>query len=477
MKRQLFHLGSAFIASGSLLCLFSCKKLVQVPPPINSITTSQAFSTDYQATEAMAGVYSGMINPLSGLSAFDGGATVYCSASADEINYFTNTNLARYQFQVNQLQANNQNVSTMWNDAYTTIYGCNAVLSGLQGSTAIHDSVRNELIGEAKFVRAFSYFYLLNWFGNLPLVMTIDYNKTSMLPRSSIDTVYSAIVGDLKDAESRLSIDYSFGNGERIVPNRWAAAALLARVYLFKRDWQDAVSASSLVLNNNSLYGLVSDLNGVFLANSTEAIWQLQQSSQIPPYNGTQDGALFVPYGSGYQPTVYVTASLLGAFEPFDQRRVKWIAGTTYQTKTYYYPFKYRIGPKQAKAKGVDSAYYMVLRLAEQYLIRAEAEANGATGGISAAVTDLNVIRNRAGLGPYAGPMVQDSVLNAIYHERQVELFAEWGHRWLDLKRWGNAIQVLSAEKVTGIKSDALAYPIPNNELQRDPNLTQNPGY
>jgi hypothetical protein len=121
----------------------------------------------------------------------------------------------------------------------------------------------------------------------------------------------------------------------------------------------------------------------------------------------------------------------------------------------------------------------MVLRLAEQYLIRAEAEAN--EGDSTDAIDDLNVIRNRALLPNYSAN-VNGSLLSAILHERQVELFTEWGHRWFDL------IRTNSADSVMGIiaplkhgswndNNDQELYPIPQTARNLDMNLTQNPGY
>jgi hypothetical protein len=144
---------------------------------------------------------------------------------------------------------------------------------------------------------------------------------------------------------------------------------------------------------------------------------------------------------------------------------------------TYYYPFKYKIDSLGAPV----SEYEMVLRLGEQYLIRAEAEANG-TGGTGAAISDLNVIRNRAGLPNYSGASDPTSVSNAIYHERQVELFTEWGHRWLDLKRTGMVDTVMGTGGACAAKGGTWNtnwqwYPISLYELQHDPNLQQNSGY
>ena len=149
----------------------------------------------------------------------------------------------------------------------------------------------------------------------------------------------------------------------------------------------------------------------------------------------------------------------------------------------YYYPDKYKSDSFGAPV----TEYEMVLRLGEQYLIRAEAEANGANGGAASAVADLNVIRARAGLPAYSGSMNQDSVLNAIYHERQVELFTEWGHRWFDLKRDslinsvmgspGNVFQEKYGPNAPNWNPNWQWYPIALGQLQADPKLVQNLSY
>jgi hypothetical protein len=479
MKNSFQHALRIVVAIGFPIFTYSCKKLVTIPPPVNTITTTQAFQNDLQATEAMLGVYNTMLSTgNSSQSIFAGGATFFCAASADELSFYTDNNTIYDQFQSNQLLPTNSVVSVQfWNSAYSTIYGCNSVIAGVQNSGSIHDSVKSELIGEAEFVRAFSYFYLVNLFGEVPLVTTINYDATSLLGRSEIDTIYSQIFADLKDAQLRLPTDYSVGNGQRIIPNRWATTALLARVYLYKGDWVDAANEATTILNNSSLYGLVLNLDSVFSANSNEAIWQLQQSNQVFPFNATPEGSFFIPSSQTGEPNMYLTSELLGAFEVTDMRRMFWVDSTIYMGQTYYYPYKYRIGPSQEVVNGFDSSYYMVLRVGEQFLIRAEAEANGANGGIVAAVLDLNAIRQRAGLAAYSGSQAPDSVMSAIQHEWQIEFFAEWGHRWLDLKRWGTASSLLSSTKGITVTTSALLYPIPTTELSVDPNLTQNQGY
>jgi hypothetical protein len=115
-----------------------------------------------------------------------------------------------------------------------------------------------------------------------------------------------------------------------------------------------------------------------------------------------------------------------------------------------------------------------VLRLAELFLIRAEA--NAQLNNVSNAVDDLNVLRTRAGLDLLPNSLSQQDCLNAVYQERRVELFAEWGHRWFDLKRTGQADAVLGTMKPAW-KSSAVLYPIPFGEIQLNPLLTQNAGY
>src|SRR6202012_219133 len=159
-----------------------------------------------------------------------------------------------------------------------------------------------------------------------------------------------------------------------------------------------------------------------------------------------------------------------------DNRKIAWLDSTIYNGIVYYFPYKYKIGPKQQSDGSTPTEYYMVLRLAEQYLIRAEAEANGAGAGINAAITDLDIIRHRAGLADYSGPTDPASVKNAILHERRIEFFAEWGNRCLDLKRTGEADSVLIPIKPQWQSYQQL-YPIPLSDINQAPNLTQNAGY
>lgn len=498
IKKYCYLISVAFCVLLLAFGLSSCKKMVAIPEPNNSLTVKEAYGTDALANSTIAGIYTQMIN--GGRLDFGSGAlTIFCGLSSDELIDFAGTADANgYQFNSNTLLSTNGTISgAFWTSPYTYIYAANTAIEGLAASTGVHDSVRNELTGEAKFIRAFCYFYLTNLYGDVPLALTSDWNKTALMANTPQSQIYDQIIADLKDAQSLLPADYSVSNGERIRPNKWAATALLARVYLFNKKWQDAEAQATAVLNNSSLYSL-DTLKGVFLKNSTETIWQLQQNKSVAPnFNGTWDGRYFIPLGSLsdlppnivtlvfndwntyaaiFVPTYYFSNQLAHAFESGDQRTVSWLDSTgATPSGSYYFSKKYTISASQSSSSNAVPQYYMVLRLAEQYLIRAEARAELGEGN---AVDDLNAIRNRAGLANYAGSTDQASLLNAIYHERQVELFCEWGSRWLDLKRTEQANTVLSAITMKQPwSSNSLLYPIPLSELNTDPNLKQNTGY
>ena len=464
----------------------SCRKMVTVPEPINSITTAEVFTSDAQAASTMAGIYTQLVNGQQ-MSFSNGYITLLAGMSADELFYYGTGDLSILAFSPNQLLNSNGYTPIVWTSAYKVIYNANSVIEGIAASTsdALTDSVRKELTAEAKFVRAFAYFYLTNLFGDVPLALTVDFNKTRYMARTPVKEVYRQIIQDLKDAQSLLPPDYSVAGGpayERIIPNRWAATALLARAYLYTKDYANAAAQASSVINNTTLYSLETDPNNVFLVNSKEAIWQLKQGTDNTPYqNATVEGFTILPSPQFTGLAHFcLTAPLLTAFEPGDLRRSAWVDSTSNNATGFtWYPFKYKTGPYNAALGAPSSEYYMVLRLAEMYLIRAEAEVNDAPGGAAAAISDLNVIRSRAGLPALPASLLQPQIITAVAHERQVELFAEWGHRWLDLNRTGQAHTVLSA--IAGKQPWAgdyqLLYPIPPTEIRADHFLVQNPGY
>jgi len=175
--------------------------------------------------------------------------------------------------------------------------------------------------------------------------------------------------------------------------------------------------------------------------------------------------------GTGFP--VYLSDELLNSFEDGDRRRLKWVDSVIVNSTNYYYPFKY----KSALLGAPVTEYLTVFRLAEQYIIRAEARAK--QNNIDGAKSDMNMIRTRAGLKSLQ-MTDQASLLLAIQHERQIELFTEWGHRWLDLKRNNTVNEVMgtvAVNKGSTWNPDWQWYPLPAYDLVHDKNLSQNHGY
>lgn len=450
-------------------CCLSCKKMIEIDPPKNQLVTSQVFADSTDATSAVLGIYINMMNSSSssGFTFANGAITLYTGLSSDELMP-TGTNSTESQFYSNSLLVDNQAIVVQWRQAYSLIYQANACIEELAGSSGISNALKNQLTGESKFIRAFIYFNLVNLYGDVPFVTSTDYKINAVLPRIAKDSVFNKIVADLMDAKELLSPDYVTPGKIRV--NQYTAIALLARIYLYQKKWLQADDAASLVISSG-LYSLEPNLNDVFLANSSEAIWQL---SPIQPEYETPEGQKFNPGASANsKPRYCITPFLLNSFETGDQRMANdnWIESKVIMGVTYYYPYKYKL-VNDGNTTPLEN--YMMFRLAEQYLIRAEARAQ--QNNISDSKSDLNNIRNRAGLGDTPAND-QASLLTAILHERQVELFCEWGHRWYDLKRTSTVDAILGVEKAPNWQSTDALYPIPFNEILLNSLLTQNPGY
>jgi len=469
-----------------LVDLTSCKKFVQVDPPVTSTSGQTVFSDNAGAEAAMTGIYDVMVSNFSGLVSGGSSISYLVGAQADELKDYSPTSQPLRQFYTNSLSSSTNGKANkyFWPEIYKQLYVANAVLEGLSKSNNVllSASTRQQIGGEAKFMRAFLQFYATNLYGDVPLVTSTDYLTNNNIHRSPQGDIYNHIVQDLKDAQSALGNDFVDASGnvtsERTRPNKGAASALLARTYLYLGKWDSAEIAATSVLNNSN-YALNTDLSSVFLANSPEAIWQFQPVV-TPTYN-TFDAYYFIltsAPGTG-RFNVALSPSLISTFEAGDSRFVNWVGQKKVGTTTYYFPYKYKVGQNKPLTE-----YVMALRLAEQYLIRAEARAQkGNIDGPSGAIADLNTIRSRAGLEPYNGATDMQSVLAAILHERQVELFTEWGHRWFDLKRTGTLNSVMGSPgnacqlKGGAWSADWALLPLPLSEIQINPNLTQNHGY
>lgn len=471
------------------LAFAGCEKLVVVNPPKDTITTEQVFSNNTQAEWALAAVYTKMIHgPMLQLFSTSvatenfstGLTTILGSLSSDEL-YPTGgpSSGSLYYIDINRLAIPFSDVTNQcWKSAYKIIYDANAVIEGIAGSKpgVLLESVKQQLTGEALTIRAFSYFYLVNFFGDVPLVLTTDVSKTIGMSRTASKTVYQQIVKDLVTAKSTLLSDYSAGKQERVRINKWFAEALLSRVYLFDGQYENAIKSASAIIENTELFKLEDDLNDVFKKESKEAIFQLKpNSSNLATKNATPEGFVFNPVNANSPAMFNFYSDFVQSFAVEDKRKQVWMAGNGSQL----HPHKYKFGEANSTPNGYQEEYYVVMRLAEIYLIRAEAQILLSDANTALAIANINVLRPRAGLQLLSNNLNAEDVKVAIANERKFELFAEWGHRWLDLKRTGKAVEVLSTIEVNKpwLGEYQLLYPIPISEIDNNVNIAQNPRY
>ena len=465
MKKMFFDIYKIMFGLLLVAVLFaSCKKLIEIPAnPPSAITQQEQFADSSTTVTAIAGVYA--YNAGNGFAYSDGTLTSSCALSADELSYAqTNDALQFYSYNLTPL---NSNINSLWSYPYQSVYQVNAVLNGIANNTNLSAAFQKQVTGEMEVVRALYYFNMINLFGGVPLVTSTAYSETSRLPRASVAAIYTQVIADLTDAKKKLTVAYPSSGRAR--PNLYTAVALSAKVNLYQSNWQSAYNEADSVIKSG-IYSVINvPLTGVFLEGSNEAIWQIPAKQS---YAEVADARIFIPYNSQVTPNFLLTTPLLSAFEAGDQRPQNWVGTRVSAGKTLYYPYKYKnIQPSDTS----PTEDQMILRLSEIYLIRAEAAAH--LNNLPQALADINIIRARAGLAASTvNVSSQTAVLNAVMHERQVELFCEWGNRWFDLKRTGTAAAVLGTEK-TGFSANAALYPLPQAQIQLNNLLTQNPGY
>lgn len=466
MKNHILNIHNKPVLFIALMSFFwiACDDFLSPPTPSTQLSSHVVFQDDATATSATLGMYDQIMSNF--FSSFNGQLTLCAGLSADELSNTTG-DAVQQEFFANSITTNNNQVRQyFWNTSYAYIYQANAILEGLAASKTVTPEVSSQLQGEARVMRAYAHFYLVNLFGDIPYATSTDYRANSVASRQSVAAVYDGIINDLTIAQSLLPQDYI--SPGRVRPNKDVASALLARVHLYAGNWVKAEEEASRAIGNAS-YVLLSDLNSVFLADSEEAIWQWIPVSTTA---NTAEGTRFA-YTSGIPAYAEMTTGLVSSFEPGDLRLSAWVSQYDLSGHLYSLPYKYKV-----QNANTITEYYTVLRLAEQFLIRAEARAMQSK--LSEAISDVDAIRSRAGL-----PLIQATnpgisaadLLLAIEQERKIELFCEWGHRWLDLKRTGRVDAVMQAAKGTQWKPTASLFPIPQPEILINKNLTQNPGY
>lgn len=474
----------------ALAGLSGCKKLVTIDPPIHLITSVDVFKNDISAIAVLNGLYLNMRSDMN-LITGNGSLTISSGLSADELSTVAFTGDIYLTYYQNAFANNKQNTVPYWQRFYEYIFQINQVIEQLNASDGLTPIVKQRLTGEAKFLRAFFHFYLVNLYGDVPVITTTHPETNRLASRAPVADVYTQITKDLQEVQADLSDDHLGADlktsiADRTRPNKATATALLARVYLYEKKWSLAESTASSLINNSRYH--LDSLNGVFSHLSRESIWQLESSPMV--FGGgniyhTPDANHLIlsaaPNPNAESQKIYLNPQLYNSFETGDERKSHWINTVASGSDIFPFAFKYKFNYNLG-SQGVFPSYrenLVVFRLAEQYLIRAEAKAE--LNNLAGAADDINAIRVRAGLDNITVGSQAD-VLNAVMKERRYELFVEFGHRWLDLKRTGrvNDVMTLAAplKGATWEPYKAL-YPIPFSEFLYNPKLKghQNPGY
>ncbi|HWV35252.1 MAG TPA: RagB/SusD family nutrient uptake outer membrane protein [Thermomicrobiales bacterium] len=412
--------------------------------------------------------------------------------------------------------ATNDFFANLWSGAYHAIAQTNIIL-GRIGSIEFRDETqRDRIVGQAKFIRALAYWYLVQFFGEVPLVLTEVRTLGEAIPdgRRPVAEVYAQIIDDLMDAAEKLPV--SWAAAERGRATRGAARFLLGRTYLLTQDYENARAALEDVVGAGGAspygYQLMPNYRDVFNPsniNSAESIFELQFGAGVAgqPNMGLigsllpeQSRGKILPNAVGTNGDQLVSMQLVEQYEEGDQRLEAsiffWFDEAADSTKAILWKF---IWPQHINAQGQQAGNSILFRYADAIL--SLAEAHWRLGNSEQAINYVNLIRERAGLLPVdvasvrSNPLVagtyleSDHVGRAIFNERTIELAGE-GHRMFDLIRFGVAYEVmvnwsqrtLATNPELGgsfhIEPWKILLPIPAREIEASKGaLTQNPGW
>lgn len=435
----------SLISLSLIFLLISCEGILDVEPT-ESLSADQAITNKSDVFSALTGCYDAL--QQAGLYSLD--MVVIPDLISDNLDH-TGTRQEYGQIDNNAILAENYLIEGVWNDAYDLLNRVNSLLVKLPEIGDLTEDDQSRVNGELLFLRALIHFKLVNLFGAIPIKTqpTVSVDESLDVPRDDVDQVYIQIISDLENAKNLI------GDQSNSYASNTAVNALLARVYLYDEQWELAAEYASIVIDN-AAFSLDPVYNELFGGSgSGEIIFQVEYNSQ----DRNTLANYFYPTSLQGRNEFRPSESMDDAYEPEDTiRKNASIAGEGYA-------FKYR-----DITNGTDNV--IILRLAEMYLIRAEAVAE-MNGDLESIKNDINAIRSRAGLANTAAASYGDLKL-AIEQERRVE-FAFEGHRWFDLLRTGRAMEVLD-----NISSpNQLLLPIPLSEItaNTNPGMVQNPGY
>jgi hypothetical protein len=360
-------------------------------------------------------------------------------------------------------------------------------------SISMDESLKNRLVGEAKFLRAFYYFYLVPWYGGVPLILTetqsLDAGKG--ITRASADEVYAQIIRDLEDAEGSLPDRFTGADVGRATAG--AAKGMLTQVYLTRKEYTRARDKAREIIDNAGKYGYglwdtYADVFKVSNKNGKEAVFEIQfvgggvgQGNGLITYMAPENSPVT---GRGFG-SFYPTPELYNSYKPGDKRKELYIssyvnnAGRTIQTFPHFN--KYVDPTASTFPQGNNNFPY--LRYADILLMFAEAE-NEVSGPTPQALEAANPIRRRAyGLSlnapsamDFTASLGKNGFRQQIWEERRWEFAAE-AQRWFDLVRTDRLVSVLSAKGKTSVQEKHRVFPIPQREIDLNPQLSQNDGY
>ena len=436
--------------------MMSCTKMLDVQPTAD-ISSDQAIKDKNGVDKAITGAY----YSLHDVGNYGRNQVIVEDLAADNL-VWTGTTRDYQQIGENQIAADNGIIDGIWFSNYDCINRVNNVLyriSGIEMTT----NERNMYTGDGLFLRALSHFNLLCFFGGIPIKTqpTLDLSNINQA-RNSVPEVFAQIIADLTEAEKILPATRSLGRA-----SAFSATALLARVYLTQYQQTNdpaiaalAISMAEKVINEGGFI-LAPAYADLFHGNTTESVFEVIFDAQ----NYNRLAQYFFPVSLTGRYEVSPPATFVGSFLITDTVRynASIALDTVIASDTTYFPY----GIKYTDiTSGTDRVY--VLRLAEMYMIRAEANAY-TNGNIEDIRNDINILRTRAGL-PATTATTYDELKQAIETERRHE-FAFESQRWSDLVRTKRATTVL------GIDDKYTLFPIPLSELQTNTLMTQNPGY
>jgi tetratricopeptide (TPR) repeat protein len=446
MKNILFIGAVSF----SLLFFSSCKKYL-TEAPNNAIPSESAIVDAGTARAAIIGTY----DAVQGYYA--GSYPTLGTITADLVVF--NGTLSQYlQLDQNAIPTDNVTTVAAYQGIYRAINSANSVIAGLPEVTdpLLTSDEKDRILGEAYFVRALGYFDLARGWGGvqLQLTPTVTIDDIKGIKRSTLEQTYDQALNDLTKAEQLLPEDAATRNRAQ----KSAARALRARLHLYRKQWVDAEKYASLVIANTK-YQLVTPYKTFFSSpfQSRESVLELAYSNN----DRNTFWNLWYPSSQGGQYTLKPSASFIAKVNnpTIGGTRNSLIGGTGNNVYGVLY-----------NTVGISTDPSYIIRIAELYLIRAEARAQ--QNKLPEALGDLNLIRARASV-PVSTAVTKEAILLAIEEENGIE-FAFEAHRWFDLVRTGRAGSVLGLTN-----TNYWLFPLPYSDVLSDPDLEgqNNPGY